>query len=182
MTGSSVRQLIASRNTLTQFRNLCFKLGTPIDIKLCTVLSMALLCASVTSVFSQKPKPNVLFIVCDDLNTHVSSSGYPHITTPAFDHLAAEGMTFRRAYCQYPVCGPSRTSFLSGLYPQSTGILSNKTDIREIRPGTVSLPQRFKECGYWTGAVGKVFHTTQEPIPVRLPGIRCSDLKMMRCR
>ena len=53
-------------------------------------------------------RPNVLFIICDDLNTHVSTSGYPHIRTPAFDHLAAEGMTFNRAYCQYPVCGPSR--------------------------------------------------------------------------
>lgn len=107
------------------------------------------------------PRPNVLFIVCDDLNTHVSTSGYPHIRTPSFDRLAAAGMTFRRAYCQYPVCGPSRASFLHGLYPESTGILSNKTDIREIRPGTVSLPQRFKESGYWNGAVGKVFHNTK---------------------
>jgi iduronate 2-sulfatase len=103
-------------------------------------------------------RPNVLFIVCDDLNTHVSSSGYPHIQTPAFDHLAAAGMTFRRAYCQYPVCGPSRASFLSGLYPESTGVLDNKKDIRETRPGSASMPQTFKEAGYWTGAVGKVFH------------------------
>ncbi|MDG1896960.1 MAG: sulfatase [Fuerstiella sp.] len=106
----------------------------------------------------ENAKPNVLFIVCDDLNTHVSTSGYSRIKTPAFDHLAEEGMTFRRAYCQYPVCGPSRASFLHGLYPQSTGILDNKSDIRDVRPGTVSMPQRFKESGYWTGAVGKVFH------------------------
>ncbi|MBP88773.1 MAG: hypothetical protein CMJ64_19015 [Planctomycetaceae bacterium] len=112
--------------------------------------------ASVDSV----TRPNVLFIVCDDLNTHVSTSSYPHISTPAFDQLAAAGMTFRRAYCQYPVCGPSRASFLSGLYPQSTGILDNKSDIRKVRPGTMSLPQRFKEVGYWTGGVGKVFHNT----------------------
>jgi len=106
-------------------------------------------------------KPNVLFIVCDDLNTHVSTSGYPHISTPAFDHLAAQGMTFRRAYCQYPVCGPSRASFLHGLYPQSTGILDNNSDIRDVRPGTVSMLQRFKESGYWTAGVGKVFHNTR---------------------
>ncbi len=106
-------------------------------------------------------KPNVLLIVCDDLNTHVSTSGYPHISTPAFDELAAAGMTFRRAYCQYPVCGPSRASFLHGLYPQSTGVLDNKSDIRNIRPGTVSMPQRFKESGYWTGAVGKIFHNVK---------------------
>lgn len=103
-------------------------------------------------------RPNVLFIVCDDLNTHVSSSGYRHIKTPAFDRLAKAGMTFRRAYCQYPVCGPSRASMLSGLYPQSTGVLSNRTDIRKLRPGTVSMPQRFKASGYWTARVGKIFH------------------------
>lgn len=108
-----------------------------------------------------RPRPNVMFIVCDDLNTHVSTSGYPHIRTPSFDHLAAAGMTFRRAYCQYPVCGPSRASFLHGLYPQSTGVLDNRSDIRDIRPGTVSMPQRFKESGYWTAAVGKVFHNPQ---------------------
>ena len=107
------------------------------------------------------PRRNVLFIVCDDLNTHVSTSGYAHIMTPAFDELAAAGMTFRRAYCQYPVCGPSRASFLHGLYPQSTGILDNTSDIRDVRPGTVSMPQRFKEAGYWTGAVGKVFHNSK---------------------
>jgi iduronate 2-sulfatase len=103
-------------------------------------------------------RPNVLLIVCDDLNTHVSTSGYPHINTPAFDELAAAGMTFRRAYCQYPVCGPSRASFLHGLYPQSTGVLDNKSDIRKVRPHTVSMPQCFKDAGYWTGSVGKVFH------------------------
>lgn len=103
-------------------------------------------------------RPNVLLIVCDDLNTHVSTSGYPHIHTPAFDELAEAGMNFRRAYCQYPVCGPSRASFLHGLYPESTGVLDNKSDIRSVRPNTVSMPQCFKNAGYWTGAVGKVFH------------------------
>jgi arylsulfatase A-like enzyme len=101
---------------------------------------------------------NVLLIVCDDLNTHVSTSGYQHIKTPAFDALAASGMTLRRAYCQYPVCGPSRASFLSGLYPESTGVLDNKSDIRRARPAVPSMPQQFKSAGYWTGGVGKVFH------------------------
>lgn len=103
-------------------------------------------------------RPNVLLIVCDDLNTHVSTSEYPHIVTPAFDALAAAGMTFKRAYCQYPVCGPSRASFLSGLYPESTAVLDNTSDIRQTRPGTISLPQRFHDAGYWTASVGKVFH------------------------
>ncbi|MEM6690991.1 MAG: sulfatase-like hydrolase/transferase, partial [Planctomycetota bacterium] len=123
--------------------------------------AVALMGALLQAPRSHAERPNVLFIVCDDLNTHVSTSGYPHISTPAFDKLAASGMTFRRAYCQYPVCGPSRASFLHGLYPQSTGVLDNKSDIRQVRPGTVSMPQCFKEAGYWTGAVGKVFHNTK---------------------
>ena len=106
-------------------------------------------------------KPNVMLIVCDDLNTHVSTSGYQHINTPHLDRLAKESLIFTRAYCQYPVCGPSRASFLSGLYPESTGVLNNKIDIRETRPGTPSLPQFMKENGYWTGGVGKVFHTVR---------------------
>lgn len=121
-------------------------------------LSVAVLCASIVSSAVGESRPNVLLIVCDDLNTHVSTSGYAHISTPAFDQLASAGMTFGRAYCQYPVCGPSRASFLSGLYPESTGVLDNQSDIRETRPGTVSMPQRFKQAGYWTGSVGKVFH------------------------
>ena len=112
------------------------------------------------------PKPqttgrrkNVLFIVCDDLNTHVSPSGYQPIQTPVLAQFASEAMNFRRAFCQYPVCGPSRASFLSGLYPQSTGVLDNKAKLQETRPGTISIPQFFKENGYWTGSVGKIFHS-----------------------
>lgn len=125
------------------------------------ISTAVLLITGVSAVMASEKNLNVLFIVCDDLNTHVSTSGYPHIRTPAFDELAAAGMTFRRAYCQYPVCGPSRASFLHGLYPQSTGILDNQSDIREVRPGTISMPQRFKESGYWTGAVHKVFHNVK---------------------
>ncbi len=106
----------------------------------------------------KKTRPNVMFIVCDDLNTHVSTSGYSNILTPAMDRLARQGLTFRRAYCQYPVCGPSRASFLSGLYPESTGVLNNTTDIRQTCPDIPSLPELFKQNGYWTGGVGKVFH------------------------
>ena len=107
-------------------------------------------------------RPNVLFIVCDDLNTHVRPAGYENIQTPNLDRLAKTSMRFRRAYCQYPVCGPSRASFLSGLYPETTRVLSNKVFLRETRPGTVTLPVAFRRAGYWTAAVGKVFHKAGE--------------------
>ncbi len=115
------------------------------------------LAMAASHLFAQD-RPNVLFIVCDDLNTHVSTSDYPYISTPAFDELAENGMTFKRAYCQYPVCGPSRASFLSGLYPESSGVINNTADIRDERPDTVTMPQAFREQGYWTAATGKIFH------------------------
>ena len=87
-----------------------------------------------------KKSKNVLLVVCDDLNTHVSTSGYSPIHTPALAQFAQTAMTFNRAFCQYPVCGPSRASFLHGLYPQSTGVLNNTADIRKTRPGTVPCP------------------------------------------
>lgn len=103
-------------------------------------------------------RPNILFIVCDDLNTHVSTSGYSKIHTPNLERLASSGMNFLNAYCQYPVCGPSRASFLHGLYPETTKVLNNKVDIRQTRPGTLSMPEFFKNKGYWTASTGKVFH------------------------
>tara|TARA_R110002049_G_scaffold2750_4_gene21957 strand:+ start:125266 stop:126834 length:1569 start_codon:yes stop_codon:yes gene_type:complete len=120
---------------------------------------LSLLCAAAIGTAAETQKPNILFIVCDDLNTHVSPSGYDPIHTPTLAGFASEAMTFQRAYCQYPVCGPSRASFLNGLYPESTGVLNNTADIRQTRPGTVSMPQHFKENGYWTASVGKVFHS-----------------------
>jgi iduronate 2-sulfatase len=111
------------------------------------------------SVPKKGNKKNVLLIVCDDLNTHVSPSGYDHIKTPTLAQFASEAMIFNRAFCQYPVCGPSRASFLNGLYPESSGVIDNKADVRQTRPGTLSMPQFFKESGYWTGSVGKVFHS-----------------------
>jgi arylsulfatase A-like enzyme len=108
---------------------------------------------------TSRKRQNILFIVCDDLNTHVSPSGYKPIETPTLAKLAAESMTFQRAFCQYPVCGPSRASFLSGLYPESTGVLNNTADIRTERPGATTMPQFFKEHGYWTASAGKVFHS-----------------------
>jgi iduronate 2-sulfatase len=117
--------------------------------------------SKVSAIKPKTKRKNILFVVCDDLNTHVSSSGYKNISTPNLTRLANESITFNRAFCQYPVCGPSRASFLSGLYPQSTGVLNNTFDIRKTRPGTVSMPQFFKQNGYWTAGVGKVFHNTK---------------------
>lgn len=132
----------------------------PVSRLLLFIFAVASL-SGLSAAEKKSKRPNILFIVCDDLNTHVSTSGYPHIETPAFDRLASGGMTFNRAFCQYPVCGPSRASFLNGLYPESSGVLDNTSDVRTTRPGTLTLPRFLQQNGYWTASTGKVFHSSR---------------------
>ena len=121
-------------------------------------LAYCLFASVFASAAESARRPNVLFIISDDLSSRITPAGYAGMQTPVLDRLAGEAVTFRNAYCQYPVCGPSRASFLSGLYPEATGVLDNTTDIGETRPGTPSMPGVFRAAGYWTAAVGKVFH------------------------
>ena len=113
----------------------------------------------VPSPLKQGQVPNVLMVVFDDLNDYVGAFGDPNAITPNLDAFAASGLRFNRAYCQYPVCGPSRASFLSGLYPESSGVLDNSTHIRYVRPDAVNMLEYFKEQGYWTATAGKIFHS-----------------------
>ncbi|MEZ5364695.1 MAG: sulfatase [Bryobacterales bacterium] len=105
-----------------------------------------------------QPKTNVLLIVSDDLNNDLSVYGHPLVKTPNFERLAARGVTFTRAYTQYPVCAPSRASFMTGLYPDQTGVLSNSQHFRDHVPNVVTLPQMFRRNGYFAARVGKIYH------------------------
>ena len=103
-------------------------------------------------------RPNVLFIVSDDLNNLLGCYGDTRAHTPNIDRLAARGMRFERAYCTFPLCGPSRNSFLTGLYPNSTGILANAQLFRQTIPSQLSMPQAFRLDGYFAARVGKLYH------------------------
>lgn len=105
---------------------------------------------------------NVLFIAVDDLRPELGAYGNKEIHSPNIDWLAARGVVFERAYCQYSVCNPSRTSLLSGLRPDSSGVRGNEGDFRDANPGIVTLPQQFKQHGYVTRAFGKIFHSCFE--------------------
>jgi iduronate 2-sulfatase len=102
-------------------------------------------------------KPNVLFIAVDDLKPMLGCYGDPVIKTPRIDSLAAQGTTFLNAHCQQAVCGPSRASLLTGLRPDQTKVWDLKTRIRKALPDVVMLPQHFKENGYESVGIGKVF-------------------------
>ncbi|MDE0682418.1 MAG: sulfatase-like hydrolase/transferase, partial [Candidatus Poribacteria bacterium] len=101
---------------------------------------------------------NVLFIAVDDLRPLLGCYGHSEMHTPNIDRLAKQGTLFNRAYCQFPVCNPSRVSVLTGWRPDTTRIYDNPTDFRKVLPGVVTLPQHFKDHGYHTRSVGKIAH------------------------
>lgn len=102
-------------------------------------------------------KKNVLFIIADDLNTWQGCYG-SFVKTPNIDKLADKGMIFEKAYCQYPVCGPSRISMMTSMYASRLGATGNHFKLREKWPQIKVLPQVFRENGYWTGRVSKIYH------------------------
>jgi arylsulfatase A-like enzyme len=101
---------------------------------------------------------NVLFIISDDLNTLLGCYGDPLAKTPHIDRLASRGVLFQKAYCSFPLCGPSRNSLLTGLYPNSTGIHANSLIFRQTIPNQVSMSQAFRQAGYFAARIGKLYH------------------------
>lgn len=107
---------------------------------------------------SPATKPNVLFIISDDLTaTALSCYGNPICKTPHIDRLAAQGTRFTRAYCQGTYCGPSRASFMSGYYPHATGVFGY-TSPRPAIGDRATWAQHFKTAGYHTARVSKIYH------------------------
>ncbi|PQO45100.1 sulfatase [Blastopirellula marina] len=121
-------------------------------VALCAALSFAV------GAFAQERQPNVLFIAVDDLRTELGCYGADYIHSPNIDRLAATGTVFKRAYCQQAVCSPSRTSLMTGLRPDSTGVYDLVTHFRKNVPDVVTLGQHFKQNGYYSVSMGKIYH------------------------
>jgi iduronate 2-sulfatase len=123
------------------------------------LVSFAMVASGGNALATSAAKMNVLFIVTDDMNNDLACYVHPQVKSPHIDRLARQGMRFDRAYCQVTVCNPSRVSFLSGLYPDKTRVYTLTEQTRSHLGNWVMLPEYFRNNGYKTINVGKIYHT-----------------------
>jgi len=144
-----------------------------------SIFFVILTCATFLGVFyprqiaAQNEKPNILLIAIDDLNDWIAGlEGHSKVKTPNMNRLAAAGVAFTNAHAQAPICNPSRTSFLSGLRPTTTGVYALGPWIRTVEgyEDVVTLPQYFEQHGYHTLTTGKVYHDAYPPEEARRDG------------
>lgn len=124
--------------------------------------------AAAPAVHKSRRRRNVLFITTDDMCARLGCYGVP-VKSPNLDHLARSGVLFEHHYCQFPLCGPSRTSLMTGMAPDTTRCYDLNTDFRNTIPQTVTLPQLFQKNSYFVSRAGKIYHYNN-PSEIGTPG------------
>ena len=123
------------------------------------LLAVVIGCKSKVEIKAEDKKtPNILFLAIDDLRPEIGAYGSDIAITPNLDKLAGDGLLFNRAYCQEPICSPSRASLMTGARPETINVIENFTYFREANPDIITLPQHFKNNGYEATHTGKIYH------------------------
>ncbi len=122
------------------------------------VVAPLVLTSAVPSIYSQDKKKNILFIAVDDMNNDLGCYGHPVVKSPNIDRLASQGITFANAYCQFPLSSPSRSSILTGYRPDKTRVFDLTYHFRQDLPDITTMPQLFKNNGWYVARVGKMYH------------------------
>ncbi|MBL6837521.1 MAG: sulfatase [Puniceicoccaceae bacterium] len=120
-------------------------------------LRVLILILGITAGLSAAERPNVLFIAIDDLKPMLGCYDDPDVLSPNIDRLAERGTVFLNNACQQAICGPSRASLMTGLYPDSTRVFDLQTRMRDVNPDVLTLPEHFRKQGYATTGVGKIY-------------------------
>lgn len=129
------------------------------NLKIILMLIVVLSCGCAKKNETQvNKKLNVLFLIADDLNCDLGSYNHPQVISPSIDKLASNGVLFENAHNQYPLCGPSRASFMTGMYSDQTKITQNNVLLRTTVPDVVTIGQRFRQQGYRSVRIGKIYH------------------------
>src|SRR6187397_1150789 len=121
-------------------------------------IAVAALIAGPVAYAPGSDKLNVLFVAVDDLRPEFGAYGAAYVKSPNLDRLAARGFVFNRAYCQQAVCSPSRSSLCTGTRPDTTKVWDLETHFRKALPDVITLPQHFKDNGYFVRGMGKIYH------------------------
>ncbi len=128
-------------------------------LKIIFLLAFMVSCKSKTEQKEEpKKKPNILFLAIDDLRPEIGAYGSKIAITPNLDKLAGKGLLFNNAYCQEPICSPSRASLMTGARPETINVIENFTYFRDLNPDISTLPQLFWANGYETASTGKIYH------------------------
>ena len=129
-----------------------------IKITLSLLLFVLVFGCKKSNTIDKNQKLNVLFIIADDLNCDLGSYGHPQVISPNIDRLAKNGTLFGNVHNQYPLCGPSRASFMTGMYTDQTQMTNNNVLLRTTVPDVITMGQRFRQQGYRSVRIGKIYH------------------------